>query len=44
VRRPSLSNEIKPLDLSADESAALVAFLHTLTSEDASMSIPRFPR
>ena len=44
VRRPSLSNEIKPLDLSADESAALVAFLHTLTSEDAPMSIPRFPR
>jgi cytochrome c peroxidase len=44
VRRPSLSHEIKPLDLSAEESSQLVAFLHTLTSEDAPMSIPRFPR
>jgi cytochrome c peroxidase len=44
VRRPSLSREIKPLDLSAEESRQLVAFLLTLTSEDAPVTIPRFPR
>jgi cytochrome c peroxidase len=44
VRRPSLSREIKPLDLSAEESRQLVTFLHTLTSEDAPVTIPRFPR
>jgi cytochrome c peroxidase len=44
VRRQSLSREIKPLDLSAEESRQLVSFLHTLTSEDAPVTIPRFPR
>jgi cytochrome c peroxidase len=44
VHRPSLSAEIKPLALSDEETSQLVAFLHTLTSEDAPMSIPRFPR
>jgi cytochrome c peroxidase len=44
VKRPSLSAEIVPLSLTADESRALVAFMRTLTSDDAPVAMPRLPR
>ena len=44
VRRPSLAHEIRPLELSAQESRQLIAFLHTLTSDDPAEAIPDFPR
>ena len=44
VHRPSLSPEIKQLDLSAREKRDLVAFLKTLTSSDPPASIPPLPR
>jgi cytochrome c peroxidase len=44
VHRPSLSAEIRPLNLSEQEKRALVAFLQTLTGDDASISIPTLPR
>jgi cytochrome c peroxidase len=44
VRRPSLSREIVPLELTPQESGQLVAFLRTLTSDDAPVAIPRLPR
>jgi cytochrome c peroxidase len=44
VKRASLSPEMKPLNLSPDEKRALLAFLHTLTSEDAPVEIPVLPR
>lgn len=44
VKRPSLSNEIKPLNLTAQEKAELVAFLKTLTSVDTPVELPVLPR
>ncbi len=44
VKRPSLSNEIKPLNLTVREKAELVAFLKTLTSTDSPVEIPALPR
>ena len=44
VKRPSLSGDIKPLGLSADEKRALVAFMKSLTSDDPPASIPVLPR
>jgi cytochrome c peroxidase len=44
VQRPSLSREIVPLELTDEESRQLVAFLRTLTSEEAPVTIPRLPR
>ncbi|HLG57330.1 MAG TPA: cytochrome c peroxidase [Vicinamibacterales bacterium] len=44
TRRPSLSAEIKPLDLTSAEKSALVAFLLTLTSPDAEARVPVLPR
>jgi cytochrome c peroxidase len=44
VSRPSLSPELKPLGLTADEKRQLVAFLRTLTSEDPAVAIPALPR
>ena len=44
VRRPSLSQEIRPLGLTVAERRALVAFLHTLTSVDAPVTMPILPR
>lgn len=44
ARRPSLSGDIKPFTLSAEEKHDLVAFLHTLTSSDEMPSIPLLPR
>jgi cytochrome c peroxidase len=44
AKRPSLSNEIKPLNLTGQEKAELVAFLKTLTSIDKPVEIPVLPR
>lgn len=44
VTRPSLSSEIKPLNLTDKEKQDLVAFLHTLTSEDEPVTLPDLPR
>jgi len=43
VRRPSLSPEITPLNLTAAESAALEEFLRTLSSLDAPVTVPVMP-
>ena len=43
VRRPSLSDNIKPLNLSAQDRADLVAFMRTLSSQDAPVSLPSLP-
>jgi cytochrome c peroxidase len=44
IARPSRSELIKPLHLSDDDKAALVAFLETLTGEPAPVTLPRLPR
>lgn len=44
VKRDSLSDQIKPLNLTDDEKKDLVAFLHTLTSVDEPMALPELPR
>jgi cytochrome c peroxidase len=44
AKRPSLSAEIKPLGLTAEEKRDLVAFLQTLTSVDKTVDIPAPPR
>jgi cytochrome c peroxidase len=44
VRRPSLSREITPLKLTPQEKQDLVAFMLTLTSEDAEARIPALPQ
>ncbi|MBL4788856.1 MAG: c-type cytochrome [Kordiimonadaceae bacterium] len=44
VKRPSLSADIVPLGLSADEKADLVAFLETLSSNDTPVTYPKLPQ
>jgi cytochrome c peroxidase len=44
TRRDSLSREIKPLNLTAQEKRELIAFLKTLTSVDKAVEIPVLPR
>jgi cytochrome c peroxidase len=44
ARRPSLAAEIKPLGLSPQDKSDLVAFLRTLTSDDAPVELPALPR
>ena len=44
VHRPSLSPEIKPLELTPGEKQDLIAFLETLTSQDAETRVPVLPR
>jgi cytochrome c peroxidase len=44
ARRPSLSPEIRPLNLSAVQKQDLVAFVKTLTSRDAAVVVPVLPR
>ena len=44
VDRPSRSELVKPLGLTAQEKADLVAFLKTLTGEPVAMSVPVLPR
>ena len=39
-QRPSLAEEMKPLHLSAEEKADLVAFMHTLTGKSAPVHVP----
>lgn len=43
VQRASLSDSIKPLNLSAQDRADLVAFMRTLSSQDAPVSLPNLP-
>ncbi len=40
---PYLSKEIKPLNLTEQEKADLVAFLHALTGEESSTNVPLLP-
>ena len=44
LQRPSLSSEIRPLPLTADDKNDLIAFLHTLTSDDKPRAVPTLPR
>jgi cytochrome c peroxidase len=44
VSRPSLSDEMKPLGLTEQEKADLLAFLRTLTSEDPPVAFVMLPR
>jgi cytochrome c peroxidase len=44
VKRESLSEEIRPLELSDAEKGDLLAFLGALSSEDPPVSIPTLPR
>ncbi len=44
AKRESLSEMIKPLNLSNNEKKSLVAFLHTLTSNDKPVTLPILPR
>lgn len=44
VTRPSLSPEMKPLGLTAEEKRQIAAFLRTLTSEDPAVAMPALPR
>jgi cytochrome c peroxidase len=44
VKRPSLSEEIRPLALADGEKRDLLAFLATLTSDDPTPAIPALPR
>ncbi len=43
LHRPSLSDDIRPLNLTGQEKADLVAFLETLTSEDEPTALPLLP-
>lgn len=43
TKRPSLSSEIYKLNLSDAEQADIVAFLKTLSSQDAPIALPRLP-
>jgi cytochrome c peroxidase len=44
VARESLSNDMKPLGLTADEKRQLVAFMRTLTSPGRAVEMPVLPR
>lgn len=44
IQRPSLSSEMKPLNLTADEKAALLAFMQTLTGPLKPVVLPVLPR
>lgn len=44
IQRPSLSEEMQPLRLTKQEKRDLVAFMETLTSEDAPVSFVQLPR
>lgn len=44
IERPSRSDDIKPLHLTAEEKGHLVAFLKTLTSAPETVTIPSAPR
>ncbi|MBZ0159715.1 MAG: c-type cytochrome [bacterium] len=44
IKNPHLSNEIKPLNLTAKEKADLVAFLKSLSCPDLQVATPTLPR
>jgi cytochrome c peroxidase len=41
---PNLSSRLKPLGLSKEEKADLVAFLKALTGEPIAFEMPKFPK
>ena len=43
ISRPSLSDEMRPLGLSQQDQRDIIAFLTTLDSEDAPVTLPRLP-
>jgi len=43
AKRTSVSENVRPLNLTPEEKSDLVAFLKTLTSKDASMTVPVLP-
>ena len=43
ARRPSLAEEIRPLNLTSEEKASLVEFLRTLTSDAEPITVPELP-
>lgn len=44
IKRPSVSEHVKPLGLSEQEKAALVAFMQSLTSQDRPVAAPMLPQ
>ena len=44
IKRDSLSDEIKPLNLTPEEKVDLVNFLKTLSSEDPAVTVPVLPK
>lgn len=44
IKRDSLSDEIKPLNLTSEEKNDLINFLKTLTSEDPAVTVPVLPK
>jgi cytochrome c peroxidase len=42
-KRPTLSSDIKPLNLTSAEISDVIAFLHTLTSQDPAVTLPELP-
>jgi len=44
IQRPSLSDQVKPLHLTDQEKADIVAFMKTLTSKDTPVEYPVLPR
>ena len=44
IRRPSLSDDIRPLRLSEEDRRDLVAFMETLSSSDTPVALPALPR
>lgn len=43
VQRPSLSSDMQPLGLTAEEKSDLVAFMKTLSSKDPAVTLPVLP-
>lgn len=44
IKRPSRSDDVRPLGLTDLEQKQIIEFLHTLTSEDRLVSLPHLPR
>jgi cytochrome c peroxidase len=43
IKRPSLSEKMRPLDLSEQDISDLMAFLKTLTAEQQDLALPTLP-
>jgi cytochrome c peroxidase len=44
IARPSRAEDVRPLGLTAQEKADLIAFLHTLTATPAAVAVVTLPR